>query len=536
LYLLLLMVFALAANSFAVDSTGIGGATVRTKYGPVQGDTEGGVLVFRGIRFAEPPTGALRFRPPAPPKSWTGVRPALDFAPACPQLIETDPTENNNSVMAEDCLAVNVWTSKPDAQRRPVMIFIHGGAYIDGSARNTWYDGASLAERGDVVVVTLQYRLGALGFLELSEIGGKDYAQSGNLGILDQIAALGWVRDNIAAFGGDPQNVTIFGESVGATSVSILMVAPAAQGLFQKAILESNSGVRVGNFLPRASELAKAFIKVAGASGVQGLQQMSMPQIRNAQEKFFSTVFVDSSFGPTWDGVVIPEHPMKMIRAGKAAKIPVLLGTNLDEVQYWATVENRPLESKPMALLEKQVAAIAGSKAKDIIQTYRRTNTTYGDAVIHLETDLLWRMPSIRMAEAISVAQPTYMYLFGYRSSSPVTNYGSAHSMELPFVFGVIDQLDAIAFTGRDPRREALKNQIQLAWISFARTGDPNHAGTPTWPKYDTVTRATMELAGTSGVVEDPQGAQRAVWNGIPFDGALPTVAQAAAFLSENGE
>jgi para-nitrobenzyl esterase len=526
----------LATNSFAVSSTGIGGATVQTEYGPVRGDTEGRVLVFRGIRYAEPPTGALRFHPAVPPKSWTAVQPAQDFAPACPQLVGADPTENNNSVMAEDCLAVNVWTPGVDAKKRPVMVFIHGGAFIDGSARNTWYDGTTLSERGDVVVVTLQYRLGPLGFLELSEIAGREYAESGNVGILDQIAALRWVHDNIAMFGGDPQNVTIFGESVGATSVGILMVTPAARGLFHKAILESNSAVRVGNYVPRATELARAFMKIAGANDVQQLQRMSALQITRAEDRFFNTVFGDSSFGPTWDGVVIPKAAMRMIQEGRGAKVPVLLGTNRDEIQYWATIENLPLESKPEALLEKQVSSIAGSRTKDIIQIYRHANSNYGDSVIQLETDLLFRMTSIRMAEAVSVTQPTYLYLFTYRSTSPVVKYESAHSMELPFVFGVTDQLDAIAFTGRDPHRDALSEQIQQAWISFARTGDPNHPGLPLWPKYDTASRATMELGIRSRVVNDPEGAQRAAWNGIPFDGVAPTVAQVAAFLSQNTE
>ncbi len=225
-----------------------------------------------------------------------------------------------------------------------------------------------------------------------------------------------------------------------------------------------------------------------------------------------------------------------MIQEGKAATVPVLLGTNLDEIQYWATIENLPLTSKPEALLERQVFAIAGSRARDIVQTYRRTNTSSGDSVIQLETDLLFRMTSIRMAEAISANQPTYMYLFTYRSTSPVNNYESAHSMELPFVFGVTDQLDAIAFTGRDPHRDVLSQQMQQAWISFARTGNPNHPGLPFWPKYDGTSRATMELGVDSRVVNDPQAAQRAAWNGVPFNGVAPTVAQVAAFLSQNGE
>jgi para-nitrobenzyl esterase len=530
------MLFGIARSGFAVPSRAVEGAVVKTEYGPVRGDTEAGVLVFRGVRFAAPPIGRLRFHPPAPPTSWTAVQPALDFAPACPQQVGTDPTENNNSVMAEDCLAVNLWTPGVDHKNRPVMVFIHGGAFIEGSARNTWYDGASLAKRGDAVVVTLQYRLGALGFLELAEIAGDEFAQTGNLGILDQIAALRWIQRNVAQFGGNPNNVTIFGESVGATSVGILMVAPGARGLFHKAVLESNSAARVGNDLPRAKELARSFMKVAGANNVEDLQKLNFLQIRNAQEKLFETVFGDSSFGPTWDGVVVPESPIKMIRSGRGASVPVLLGTNLDEIRFWSTIEHLPLETKPPTLLERQLAAIVGPKAQEVIATYRKADSNYGDAVIHLETDLLFRMTSIRMAEAISDRQPTYMYLFTYRSTSPVTNFDSAHSMELPFVFGVIDELDAIAFTGRDSHRQTLMEQMQEAWINFARTGDPNHPGLPKWPRYEANSRATMELGITSRAVNDPQSAQRAAWENIPFDGVTPSVPQVSVFLSDNGQ
>ncbi len=250
-----------------VESKGTTGLVVKITSGPVVGATERGVLVFRGIRFAAPPVGPLRFRPPVSPTSWTEVQPALDFAPACPQLVDIDPTENNNSVMAEDCLAVNIWTPQADAKKRPVMVWIHGGGFVGGSARNTWYDGAALARRGDIVVVTLQYRLGAWGFLELSEIGGQEYAASGNLGLLDQIAALKWVKQNIAAFGGDPNNVTVFGQSAGAGSAGMLMVMPAASGLFQKAILESGTPKEV-NDKERAVEVSRTFMKIVGINSL----------------------------------------------------------------------------------------------------------------------------------------------------------------------------------------------------------------------------------------------------------------------------
>jgi para-nitrobenzyl esterase len=521
--------------SLAVTSTGTGGVVVVTSSGPVRGDSEAGVLVFRGMRFAQPPVGSLRFGPPVEPKAWTEVRSALDFAPACPQLVSIDPTENNNSVQSEDCLAVNVWTPAADGKKRPVMVFIHGGAFIEGSARNTGYDGAALAQRGDLVIVSLQYRLGPFGFLDLSEIAGPDYAGSGNNGIRDQIAALRWVQKNIARFGGDPSNITIFGESVGATSVGILLAIPQARGLFHRAILESNSAARVGHDVGKARELARQFLKVAGARGIEDLRALSMSQLRSAEERLFATVFGDSSFGPTWDGVVIAEPAMKMIRDGHGATVPVLLGTNLDEIRYWSTIEELPLESKPPSLLQTQVAAIVGSRASALIDTYRRADADYGDAVIHLETDLLFRMTSIRVAEALGDRQPTYMYLFTYRSTSPVARYGSAHSMELPFVFGLIDELESIDFIGRGPNRERLMREMQQAWIHFARSGDPNHDGLPHWPRYDRKARATMEFGLDSKVVDDPLSAQRASWDGVPFDGVTPSVAQTAVFLTDNG-
>jgi para-nitrobenzyl esterase len=214
----------------------------------------------------------------------------------------------------------------------------------------------------------------------------------------------------------------------------------------------------------------------------------------------------------------------------------VLLGTNLDEIRYWSTIEDLPLEKKPESLLNSQVAEILGPRAKAAIEVYRRADSNYGDAVIHLGTDLLFRMTSIRMAEALSRLQPTYNYLFTYRSTSPVIKYGSAHSMELPFVFGVIDDLDAIAFTGRDAERETLMFVIQGAWINFARSGNPSSPGLPPWPQYDSVTRATMELGITSRVINDPLPAQRAVWDSVPFDGITPTVDQVSSFLSHNSE
>ena len=520
----------LALNS--VESDESGRFVVKTTSGPIVGETERGVLVFRGIPFAAPPVGQLRFRPPVSPTPWTEVRPALDFAPACPQLVDIDPTENNNSVMAEDCLALNVWTPRADAKQRPVMVWIHGGGFSAGSARNTWYDGATLAGRGDVVVVSLQYRLGAWGFLELSQIGGQDFLESGNVGLLDQIAALKWVKQNIAAFGGDSNNVTLFGQSAGSASAGILMLIPAAQGLFRKAIMESGAP-KEANDKARANDVSQTYLKIAGASSPLELQKLSMVQMREAQKKLFDTRFGPSAFRQVVDGTLLKELPMQAMAAGRASSVPVLIGTNLDELRVLSALYDTPVEQKPQKFLKKRLTEVLGSRAQDAIETYHKAYPQYGDFVVHLLGDLIVRMPSIRFAEINSRRQPTYMYLFTYRSTSTYRTYDSCHGMELPFVFGVIDDLDVIVFTGRGPHREAVMKEVQQAWTNFARTGDPSRPGLA-WPRYDERTRATMELGISSHVVNDPNAAERALWDNLPFDGVTPKMSSLWALIWES--
>lgn len=531
---LLMICAVLSIAAFAVQSKGTGGVVVKTLSGPVKGESEQGVFVFRGIRYAAPPVGTLRFRPPVPPIAWTEVRSAFDFAPACPQLVETDPTENNNSVMAEDCLAVNVWTPRVDDKKRPVMVWIHGGYFAEGSARNTWYDGARLAGRGDIVVVTLQYRLGAFGFLDLSEIGGQQFAQSGNLGLLDQIAALKWVKENTAAFGGDPNNVTIFGQSAGAGSVGMLMVMPSARGLFHKAIMESGTPKEL-NDKAIAAEVSRTYMKIASVTNIKELQALTIAQMLDAERKLFETRFGYSAFRPAMDGIALNALPMQVMAAGHGTSVPILIGTNLDEIRFWPALYDLPLEQKPESLLRKQLEGTVGAKAAEVIEAYHKADADYGDSVIHLLGDVLIRLPAIRFAEANSQRQPTYMYLFTYRSTSTYRNFGACHGMELPFVFGVIDDLDVIVFTGRDTHREALTNQLRQAWVNFARNGDPSQPGLA-WPRYDEKTRATMELGPTSRIVNDPDSAKRTLWSDLPFDGVTPNMGKLWSIVWDIGK
>jgi para-nitrobenzyl esterase len=497
--------------------------------GTLEGESLGNVRAFRDIPYAAPPVGNLRFQPPQPPKSWTGVRSALDMGPSCPQLIDDDPTENNDQVMAEDCLSLNVWTPQTDAGKRPVMVWIHGGAFVVGSARNTYYDGVNLSARGDVVVVSLNYRLGAWGFLSLEKFGGQ-YAGSANIGLQDQVAALQWVQKNIGKFGGDPANVTIFGESAGASSVGALLSMPVAKGLFARAILESGvPSKRPVEARERSALLAAEFLKTAGASTPAGLATKSMPELLEAERKLFDGHSELGTFVPWVDGTVLKEQPFAVVAEGRGNRVPILIGTTAEEMRYFSTAEDLGLERKPKDLLMKQLQAAAGPRAQAVFNTYQRLYPNWGDMVVQISSDAIMRLPSILLAEKASAFQPVYMYLFTYRSNSTYKNFGSAHAMEVPFVFGLVDRPEVIVFTGRDPRRYELADAVMDYWIAFARTGDPTVKSGPPWETYDPVDRMTMELGPTIRAVKDPLSQQRTVWGD-----AGPTVETSWPLMQRN--
>ena len=312
---------------------------VETTSGPVRGTREHNVCVFRGIPYARPPVNTLRFRPPEPPACWTEPRNATRAGPAAPQ--NPDPLDYiYGEVLApgdEDCLTLNVWTPAADAARCPVMVCIHGGAFLIGSGRWPWYDGKELVRRGDVVLVTINYRLGVLGFLDLSELGGAEYATSGNHGLLDQVAALRWVRDNIDRFGGDSGNVTVFGESAGGISISCLMAMPAARGLFRRAIVMSG-GANFVRFPGTSRTVAGAFRQTAGVRDVDGLRTLPTKALLKAQKRYLrrNEFGGDLVFGPVVDGSVLPAPPLHAIQAGCASDVALLTGTTRDEARLWS--------------------------------------------------------------------------------------------------------------------------------------------------------------------------------------------------------
>jgi para-nitrobenzyl esterase len=408
------------------------------------------------------------------------------------------------------------------------MVWIHGGGFTFGSGSDEWYEGSTFSERGNVVVVTINYRLGALGFLYLGGIGGPEYAESGNLGLLDQVAALKWVRDNIAAFGGDPGNVTVFGESAGSMSVCTLMGMPRAKGLFRRAIAESGA-LNLVNNVDYASGITGKFMAQAGVTDMAGLRSLTTEQIIKAQSDLSDREGrVGTPLGPVIDGSVLPEPPLRAIAKGSAANVDLLTGTNLDEVRFWLIMVPllavAPIQTAAnfMPMLSKALGAYTNAIAASY--KARRPKATDGDITMAIMTDVMFRVPQIRVVEAQSAQQPkTWMYLFTWTSPVHDGILGACHALELPFVFNHLHAPNTVEFMGNDPPQK-LADIMQDTWIAFAKTGDPNHKGMPYWPAYNTQTRATMILNVNPSVENDPYSEDRQIWNGIPFDSVTPSL------------
>jgi para-nitrobenzyl esterase len=498
-----------------------------TRAGGIRGVQEGDVLIFRGIPFARPPVGRLRFRPPEPPEPWSGVRDCLGFGPQCPQLPDGADT-GNEEFISEDSLTLNVWTPATDGARRPVMVWLHGGSLIVWGARDPDANGMSLAAREDVVVVTVQYRLGVFGFLHLAEIAGPGYEQSGNLGFLDEVAALEWVRDNMEAFGGDPDNVTIFGNSSGADSVSTLMCMPQARGLFHRGIIQSGCPTLAAQ-PDRASDVARKVMELAGASTVEDLRAMSMEALLEVQNRLFESYPADFAFVPVVDGVTLSHTPLETFAAGNHARIPVMIGSALDEMRLFSAMWGYRLQDvDPEAIRELWRDLLDDAAWAGIERAYLagRTGEEREDALFRLLGDVVLRAPLLRLAEHAAELQPTFVYLFSYRATAD--GFKAAHMTEIPFIFGTLETPYAIRRLGEDPRRFAFGDVVQHTWGEFARTGDPNNEKLPAWPAYALQGRPTMVFDIESRVEDDPLSEERKAWDQVAFDGFSPTLDEIA--------
>jgi len=512
---------AVAAAAAAQTDTAL---IAKTTYGQVRGASAGGVIVFKGIPYAGSPAGENRFKAPPKLSPWTGVQDALVYGAQAIQPPDPGwPKSWKPAVASEDCLFLNVWTQGiADGRKRPVMFYSHGGGFATGNGgaevwpQNLSHDGSALAKNYNVVVVTHNHRLGLLGYLYLGDLLGEEYAASGAAGMLDIVAALAWVRDNVEAFGGDPGNVMIWGESGGGAKTATLTAMPAAQGVYHKASVESAPGVPLV-LREAATEFTRKVLAKLGLSEKKAGNLVKIPAHRFEEVQKQMSGTDPMLFGPVVDGHYIPSQPYDPVAPATSAKIPMIVGTNKDETLlfYRSSPEVFSLDELGM---RKRLQATLGDNTDRVVDVYHRSrpNASPTDIYIAITTALFMWNHAIAMAERKVAlhAAPVYMYLFAYESEvpvSPTTHYPmkAAHAMEMAFKF---DHPDNNPDAGKRPERYKAAANMSAAWAAFARSGNPSHPGIPKWPAYTLDERATMILDAECKVVNDPYREERPLW------------------------
>jgi para-nitrobenzyl esterase len=497
-------------------------SVVEIASGRIRGTEDRGTAVFRGIPYARPPTDELAFRAPEPPDPWPGVRDATRFGAAAPQFVPQMPLVRGligvpQARQSQDCLTLNVWTPEVDAARRPVLVWIHGGAFVLGTGASFLYHGARMARRGDVVVVTLNYRLGALGFLNHPELRARGI--DANLGIRDQIRALAWVRENIAAFGGDPANVTIFGESAGGMSVGALLAAPGARGLFHRAILQSGALHNVGSE-SQAVAVAEAFLDAQGLTpdDAEAVRYARTAQIQLAQQQAAMRVMREGllPWQPSVDGDCLPQTALEALDKGEVARVPTLVGTNRDEWRLFTMFDPRSRNLGDADLRRRLTRQLGSERDADAaIEVYRAARRGRSPARLWevMQSDRVFHHPAQRTADALAeLGVPVWRYLFSWRPPLVGRRMGAGHGMELPFVFGTLRDGFLRHTLGASNSARRLSRRMLDAWIAFARDGAPGHTRLPEWPAYDTAERATLDFNRESQLVAAPFAAESAFW------------------------
>ena len=480
-------------------------AIAETESGTVAGYQENGVYIYKGIPYAK----AERFMPPQPVAKWEGIRSSRAYGPTCPQGKRAGWYHDesafafdwNDGFPDEDCLRVNIWTpGLKDGKKRPVMVWLHGGGYAAGSGQELpSYDGSNLAKNGDVVVVTLNHRLNALGFLDLSAFGDK-YAKSGNAGLLDLVAALQWVNKNIASFGGDAQNVTIFGQSGGGGKVSTLLATPSAKGLFHKAIIQSGSMLRTME-ATYSRRIGTAVVEELGLKPSQLDQLQTIPyekllaagetaikKVKEQAEKEGISSFI-FGWAPTVDGDVLPAQPFDPQAPAQSKDIPVMIGTTLHEftMSTYVPAYRTITKEKAVEILKQKY----GEKTDDFLIAFEKAYPYYEPKDL-LDVDVIFRPGAVEQARLKAAQQgaPVYMYLFTWESPVMNGSLRSTHCMEIPFVFDNVTR--HASMTGGSGKAQILAQKMNSAWINFARTGNPNHESLPQWDPYTAQKGATM--------------------------------------------
>jgi len=500
---------------------------VETADGPVRGVDDGVVTSWKGVRYAAPPVDDLRWRAPEPPKKWSEVADAGAFGPVCPQPVEPRIPIDLGAPQGDDCLTLNIWASSAIAggDRKPVMVWIHGGAYVLGSANQPLYNGRVLAAGGDVVVVTVNYRLGAFGFLDLSSFSTSGRRFDSNLGLRDVILALQWVRDNIAAFGGDPDRVTLFGESAGAGIVTTLLTTPAGAGLFSAAIAQSSPATSVYDAV-RGRRVAEEFLDILGLrpDDVDRLSGLPAEAIVAASRTLFNDVPLRSpgllAFAPIVDGDLVPDYPVKLAREGRSHPVPLIIGTNKHEAALfkWMKSPLMPITPHEIRRMFAEMAAeqpdVQLPTEDQIGAVYRSRRTkTRGMGVAR---DVGFRMPSVWLAEGHSAVAPVYLYRFDW--STPMLKalgIGATHATELPYVWGnlIAGPKDFTFKLGGLKTGAAVSSRMRARWVNFAVQGKPNGLpGEPEWPPYHEADRACLIIDRRDAIVNDIDLHIRATW------------------------
>jgi para-nitrobenzyl esterase len=502
-------------------------AIVATSAGKVRGFVRDGIVTFKGIPYGATTAGEARFQPPAPPTPWTQVRASMSYGPVCPQPVRSGWLSDRAAFLydwddgypSEDCLRLNVWTAAAEERgKRPVMVWLHGGGYEAGSSQELpSYDGENLSRRGDVVVVSINHRLNVFGYLNMAAVGGEKYTRSVNVGMLDIVAALQWVRDNVARFGGDPGNVTVFGQSGGGAKVSTLMAMPAAQGLFHKAIVQSGSQLRLASAEASAAQAA-AVLQELQAQGIGNERLTQVPParlveiatvVKNKLQSASPRASITDRLGwqPWVDGSVVTSHPFDPRAPALAAKIPMLIGTTMHEFSS-ASMMPDPRSLTEQWLVE-DVAKTYGDAAKRIVEAFKRGHPgalPYELAAI-IGATATFRSAAVKQAQLQSTNAPAYMYWFAWKTPVLDGTPLAYHCAELAFAFDNIDR--CANSTGGTPEARDLAAKVSQAWIQFARTGNPGHSGLPRWPAVSAQTLPTMIFDAHCEVKDNPDAEER---------------------------